>query len=367
MIDMVLLLEGSRVDGSIAQVFSVFDFRDFEVYYVDMPGRIKLTLSILFLSLVWASFEMPLEASAQDETAYDLIYAVNGLRASLGLEPYQVDAWLMSYAQEHSDYQAAMHKSTHEHRDGGLPWQIGIQENVAAGDVGIVTVSVVVYQIWVDWGHRHVLDGYTSGLVGAGIAISDDGTVYYTLDMRPGDDAVTVTPVPGTAVPFVPLVTCTPQPDGSIFHTVREGETLWSIALSYGVRVNDIRNWNGMAADSNYIYVGEKLLVRLIPTATPAQDKAPMEPTSSDTASRLAEPSLAAASLTPAPLEGMPALSAAISPSPLVTASPTNASFLPSDVSGGHKAASTVMLLVIIVLLIIALISLRKMVKAQNE
>jgi LysM repeat protein len=66
-----------------------------------------------------------------------------------------------------------------------------------------------------------------------------------------------------------PLVTVTPQSNGCTVHVVGSGQTLWSIALAYGVKVDEIRSLNGIAPDSTTIYIGQKLFVRCV-TATPA-------------------------------------------------------------------------------------------------
>jgi LysM repeat protein len=227
----------------------------------------------LYLVLISAALFFPQAALAQGETPADLVSEVNGLRAAQGLDPYQVDPWLMAYAQEHSDYQAATQTSTHVHRDGTLPQDIGLQENVAGGDAGYVTVAVVVNQIWVDWGHRHVMVDYPYGEIGAGIALADDGQVYYTVDIRPAEQAATDTPAQSTPLPFVPYLTSTPNQEGMIIHVVAEGQALWSIAQSYGVTVDEIRQLNSMAADSTDIYPGQELLIRMGVTGTPAQQE----------------------------------------------------------------------------------------------
>jgi uncharacterized protein YkwD len=230
---------------------------------------VKTTRFLILLVLTMASTSLSFEALAANETPYDLVNAVNGLRASNGLEPYKIDPWLMAYAQEHSEYQAATHTSTHVHRDGKLPQAIGLQENVAGGDEGVVTVSIVVNEIWVDWGHRHILTGYSNGEIGAGVALSDNGQIYYTVDIRPGKEAETVSPKQDTPVPFMPNRTSTPDENGSISHTVTYGQTLWGIAQSYGVKIDDLRRLNRLAANSTIIQVGQKLLVRPAYTATP--------------------------------------------------------------------------------------------------
>jgi LysM repeat protein len=220
----------------------------------------------------------PQTVFAQTETPYDLIAEINALRASLGLEPYEIDPWIMAYAQDHADYIAETMRSSHDQRDGSGPDDAGLHENVAGGDVGYITPYVAVYEIWADWGHRHILVDYPSGTIGAGIAIAADGQIHYVVNIREEDGAFTwITPtggIPGgnsgmstpegefTPPPFKPFVTSTPSADGALIHLVQEGQALWSIAISYGVTVDDIRRLNGLAADATDIYVGQKLLIR---------------------------------------------------------------------------------------------------------
>ncbi len=233
-----------------------------------MSGRSGMKLLLLFLALAAAAAGWPFTALARAESAEDLANTVNELRALNGLAPYQADGGLMAYAQEHAEYMASIQNGTHVHRDGTLPNSRGLEENVAGGDEGVVTVAVVVYEIWVDWGHRHILTGYAGGEIGAGVAKGENGQVYYCVDIRPGEE------IPAAAQAVTPALiqagTSTPGTDGSVRHVVQYGETLWSIAIAYGVKVNDIRLLNGIPADSNVIQTGQNLLIRSASTVPPA-------------------------------------------------------------------------------------------------
>lgn len=122
--------------------------------------------------------------------------------------------------------------------------------------------------------------------IGAGVTVVGD-TVYYVIDCARPKNAIvpylTNTPLPtlpgGTPAPTEidpfdapPLVSTifpnTPNAEGKLFHKVQGGETLWLIAITYGVKIADIRRLNGLA-ESQPIFPGNVLLVRNdLPTAT---------------------------------------------------------------------------------------------------
>ncbi len=221
-------------------------------------------MSVSFLSC-------PSHADAQAETGYDLVAEVNVLRESYGLEPYTIDPWIMDYAQQHSQYQADIQTSTHLHSDGTNSLSVGLRENVAGGDIGYVTIPIVVYQIWADPVHMNTMTGYASGEAGAGVAVDVNNTIYYTLNVRPGK-AVSQTTVALPTTAFIPIITSTPIENGNIIHIVETGETLWGIAVSYGVTMDDIRSLNNIGSNETTIYEGQKLLIHLKQAAsTPTQ------------------------------------------------------------------------------------------------
>lgn len=75
------------------------------------------------------------------------------------------------------------------------------------------------------------------------------------------------------------IITATPQPDGSIVHTVQAGESLISIAEAYQVSVNEIKAQNGLTGDD--IFLGDTLIIRAAPTPGPTNT-----PTTTATATR---------------------------------------------------------------------------------
>lgn len=67
------------------------------------------------------------------------------------------------------------------------------------------------------------------------------------------------------------IITSTPMEDGAIVHIVQDGENLAGISEVYNISMVDIRGLNGMAPESNLIFPGQKLIIRLPlpPTETP--------------------------------------------------------------------------------------------------
>ena len=124
--------------------------------------------------------------------------------------------------------------------------------------------------------------------IGAGVT-ELDGTAYFTLDVGvvAGGKMPTYTPaVPaapgstpkGSATPLaiseymIPVRRATPLPNGNTVHLVQNGQTLWSIAIAYGTKINELVRLNNLEPGNPTIYMGQKLLVSSGPasTVTPA-------------------------------------------------------------------------------------------------
>jgi uncharacterized protein YkwD/LysM repeat protein len=261
-----------------------------------------------FLLVVFALITVtnaPVEARAAITTdnpqvvtdAYSLIAEVNALRAANGQTPYTADPILMGIAQQHAEFMA-VNGVSHTGYGGTRPYQralnagyplagdlsLGgfISENITAGNNK--SVQDAVWQWQGDAPHLNTMLSPNLTEIGAGVAIVN-GYVYYVIDaarptpsrqpqavntLAPGQSAPTLVvyapPLASTAIPNTPL------PDGTVYHIVQPSETLWLIAITYNMKVADIRQLNGMS-ETEAIYPNEKLLLvkgtGIIPTLTP--------------------------------------------------------------------------------------------------
>jgi len=245
------------------------------IFILVAPVRAKVPLSI------------PVDRQQVDTDPYSLINEVNVLRAAKGLPVYSINSILMSTAQAHANYMAATGVVSHTGAGGSTPSQRLLaagyplagdlslggfrSENITAGLNKSVQQAVLEWQG--DAPHLNTMLSPNLSEIGAGVAFAGE-YVYYTIDCAAPTNSgqqQSYTPAPGTTqVPtqlyVAPLVSTivpsTPNSDGKLIHAVRPGETLWLIAISYGVKIADIRRLNNMS-EAEAIYPGEKLLIRL--------------------------------------------------------------------------------------------------------
>ena len=213
---------------------------------------------------------------AQSYSAYDLIAAVNDLRAQNGLTAYTVDSGLMAYAQTHADYMASTGLITHVRADGSRPRDLGLQENIAMGSN--YSPSDVIYTMWTDAAHWNNLVGVPGGTIGGGVA-QQGSFIYYSMVIRPDNSVPPPTANPnappvnpnataGAPQDFSAVTTSTPMPDGSVVHPVQFGQSLWAIAIAYNLKIDAILEMNGLPANS-VIQSGQLLIMQLPYTVTP--------------------------------------------------------------------------------------------------
>jgi uncharacterized protein YkwD len=256
------------------------------------PLFTKLMLSVGFLVLL-ASAGAPRISPAQAKSsgdAYGVIEAVNKLRISNGLAPYNTHPILMQIAQAHADYMAATGSITHYGPNGSRPFQRALAAGYpVAGDLSLggyfsenivggydMSPSGAVSSWQGDAPHINTMLSPNLSDVGAGVAQAG-GLTYYVLDAGlASGNPVSYTPAPGetpgvlTPSEFMaPVLTNTPGPDGAVYHEVKYGQSLWSIAIAYDTKIDQIRQLNNLPSDDIYIYPGQKLLIRKVETASP--------------------------------------------------------------------------------------------------
>jgi LysM repeat protein len=261
------------------------------------PRRLSLIFTIF--SLLFVIYFLPDGSTPEHalalvpaSNAYDLIDAVNGLRASHGLPAYNPNSILMQIAQSQADYLASTGGASGHIGPGGThpidraiaagyPVSGGyISENWEAG-AGLDAQGAV--NNWMgDAPHQGTMLSSVLQDIGAGVAKGGD-LYYYVIDCGLARGAivpaatsglVTSIPVsgtPGTLVTVeatIPIaIVNTPDDKGNVYHIVQPGQTLWQIALAYKTTIDKIKSANSLPSDA--IFAGQKLFIFREGTSTP--------------------------------------------------------------------------------------------------
>ncbi|MGZ9163737.1 MAG: CAP domain-containing protein [Anaerolineales bacterium] len=272
-----------------------------------MSGRISSIITAFVLAALMALSPITISyagGAARPEFAgspFDVVNAVNALRASHGLAPYSINSILMYTAQSQADFLAATGTMTHTGPGGsgltdrllaaGYPLAGELSaggfraENITGGNESMPAQSAV--DQWTgDALHLNTMLSPNLTEIGAGVAVSG-GRVYYVIDCaRPttsgAPEASTSVAESGSAVPareapILVAIVSTPNSNGDVIHEVQFGQTLWQLAIAYNVKIDEIKSLNNLS--DNGIYPGNKLLIKtgvIQPTAahteTPTRD-----------------------------------------------------------------------------------------------
>jgi uncharacterized protein YkwD len=252
----------------------------------------------------------------------ELIAAVNALRATYGLAPYQTNSILMGIAQAHAEYLISIGTMTHTSANGMRPFQRALAAGyLLAGDLnlggffsenitgGVGQTAEEAVKVWMgDDPHKNTMLSGALQDVGAGVGVSGN-TFYYVLDagLSTGGKPVAYTPPAPLQQSTPAIVANTPNADGSIVHIIQPGDTLGTINLAYHVPLADILKLNGLTLKST-IYPNQKIIIRAAytPTSTQPTSTPTIPPTSSPWPTTT--PTFTATNLppTPTPSPGMP-------------------------------------------------------------
>jgi LysM repeat protein len=218
-------------------------------------------------------------APTNQVSAYDLIMAMNTLRVSYGLPPLIEDPTIDSVAQSTAAIMAANKMSSHigdargrlaaaGYGSGGTVWAT---ENFAVcnGSRGIDEIMAV----WADPDHMRPAVEAAYCNVGAGMAQTSDGQIYYVLQAAyvsgqacgsspasAGGDSQLRTSSGKAPQAVVPVKMATPDAEGRIYHVVQAGQSFWSIAIAYQITIHDLEVWNNLSRTLP-LQAGQRLLV----------------------------------------------------------------------------------------------------------
>src|SRR5688500_18897373 len=227
-----------------------------------------LIMLIMLLVFGMGTFHRP-QAVQADEihfaplnqvSAYELILAMNTLRVSYGLPALIEDPIVNAVAQSTAEIMAANNMSWHigdvrgriaaaGYGGGGTVWAT---ENfaVSSGGWGVDEIMAA----WADPDHMRPAVEPAYCHIGAGLAQSADGRIYYILQATyvSGQECGSSsssggTAQPGVAIPnpvsqlIIPVKIATPDAEGKIFHEVRAGQACWSIAIANQILIHDLQ------------------------------------------------------------------------------------------------------------------------------
>ncbi len=144
---------------------------------------------------------------------------------------------------------------------------------VTAGATGAVTFFTNYYG---KWQNKHN-DGYADNLV---LKVVSQGTPP-TSTPAPPPPTPEVQPTP---IPVVPQSTPTPRPDGAVVHIVVAGDTMFGLAIQYGVALDELRRLNAGNVINDFLSIGQEVIISGTPLAAPTtapetQPETPAEPT----------------------------------------------------------------------------------------
>ena len=246
--------------------------------------QIMIQVSLLLIWLLTApGFQAKDQAQSGEVSRSELIRAMNQLRVSHGLPPLIEHPIVNSVAQATAEIMAANYMSWHigdvrgriQAAGYGGGAKVWATENFALGwDHSIDEIM----QAWADPDHMRPAVNPAYCHVGAGVAEAGDGRVYYILqaayisgkacgeykpatgDEPGGDPGSDPNPNPPVSQIIIPVKIAVPDEDGRIYHTVRSGQSFWSIAIAYQITIHDLEVWNNLSRE-NGLVVGQKLFI----------------------------------------------------------------------------------------------------------
>jgi uncharacterized protein YkwD/LysM repeat protein len=227
----------------------------------------------------------PINAYAQDSSPADkLIGYINAYRESKGFGILTPNPQLMAAAQAQADYLAKTYNIDkggdgsigdrgtspidRAYQYGYAPWkQYDVVENWIVLNKDYPLENVLTNDWWrKEYQQKNFLDGWGNTNKDIGVGIAQQGSViFYIVDIGytfASAGMIMSTNEAGEVFSYTPVLTSTPNPNGSIIHIVKEAESLLLIALSYNVPLQTIREYNGFTTQGVIIVPGQQIVIR---------------------------------------------------------------------------------------------------------
>lgn len=255
------------------------DMRRLEPGWFKRLAFVTVTLVFCLWPIKVSSATNHLSVDPQDAhiTPAQLIEAVNNLRIANGLHALSFHPILMQTAQQQADALLASEGAVGHTRPGGISYtdQLILLGYPLGGDLtqggyrsenfinafpGMTVESAV--EMWLgDGPHTNTMLSPYYEDIGAGVAYASDGSGFLVIDTAmptASGKPQAYTPVAPGSVDLSdymqPIILSTARPDGDVIHEVLYGQSLWSIAIAYGTKIEAIRLLNNLA--DNTIYTG---------------------------------------------------------------------------------------------------------------
>ncbi|GEM_PF-748650 len=247
---------------------------------------VVVTLILLF------GLAAPIPPAGAQDPGSQVIALVNGLRASYGLPGLTPHPSLNAAAQMQANWIISSGNWGHTGEGGSSPQD----RATAAGYQGFVLENYVggggmSPQGAVDWWigspiHLRGMLATPHEHVGVGVASGERAVVYVLLVGRPvtarpaassgsgGNSGAAAEEEEDVGPVAVPVVRAEPREDGSVVHVVQQGQTVWDLAMVYGVDLGELRALNNLGP-SMVVRPGDEILVQLGPGMAPPPTPTP--------------------------------------------------------------------------------------------
>ncbi|HSL46036.1 MAG TPA: CAP domain-containing protein [Anaerolineales bacterium] len=228
------------------------------------------------------------EASAATHAALypvDIINAINDLRIRHGMSPLAIHSVLMEVAAQTANALAATEGMAGHYRPcnmslgqllltkGFALWGDLSQDGYRSENWGIATTAQDAISMWLgDDEHANTMLSPDRSHIGAAVVASDQmyvvvvtalqtpsGQMQWGADAHLTKAAATQSTCLGLATQYaeygslpqysVPVALSTARSDGDVIHEVQYGQTLWTLAITYGTTIEQIKRLNNLTSD----------------------------------------------------------------------------------------------------------------------